>query len=140
MEEKRPKQHPVKLYIMVPHQVLVEGGYRFTNITLLSCDKIKSFKGILPTQEILATHFQAERVRLQIAKEKNKTEGKEEKYIPQPLYIEVESSIFAAIVEEAKSKDSNVTGETLTLTLGGKFPCCLISPQAEETVRKVNNE
>ena len=140
MEEKRPKQHPAKLYLMVPHEFVTIGKKRHTSFTLLSCDKIKSFKGILPTREILATHFQAEKVQLQMAEEKNKTEGKEEKYIPQPLYLEVESSIFAAIVEEAKSKDSNVTGGILALTLGGNFPCCLISPQAEETVRKVNNE
>lgn len=138
MEEKIPKQHPANLYLMVPHQVN-NSGKQGVNFTLLSCKKIKSFEGILPTQEILATHFQAERVRLKMAEERNKAEGKTERYVPQPLYLEIESSIFAAIMAEAKRKDSNVTGETFVLTLGGNFPCCLISvqkPQADKTVRE----
>lgn len=116
--ETKEKQTPAKLYLMVPHRV--QG--RKVRIVLLSCDKIKSFEGVLPTEEILATHFQSERVRMKIARSK----GEEAKYIPQPLYLEVQSSIFAAIVAEAQKKDKNVQGNFLVLTLGGNIPCCVI--------------
>ena len=116
--ETKEKQTPAKLYLMVPHRV--QG--RKVRIVLLSCDTIKSFEGVLPTEEILATHFQSERVRMKIARSK----GEEAKYIPQPLYLEVQSSIFAAIVAEAQKKDKNVQGNFLVLTLGGNIPCCVI--------------
>ena len=117
-------QTSIPLYLMVPHQVN-SNGRSFTKICLLSCEKIKAFQPILPTKEILETHFQAERVRMEIAK--NNPEGG--KYIPQPLYLEIESSIFVSIVEEAKAKDAEISGaQTLALTLGGSIPCCIISP------------
>ena len=89
MEEAK-KQTPVDLYLMVPHSTF-EGGKETTKICLLSCKKIKAFAGVVPTKEILETHFQAERVKIQIAKEQS---GKENTYVPQPLCLEVKSSIL----------------------------------------------
>lgn len=126
--QKVIKQHPAKLYLMVPHRN-IKGG---TSITLLSCAKIKAFEGILPTEEILQTHFTAERVRMQIAEEAIKANGGGQRYIPQPLYLEIESSIFAAIMAEARAKDPQLGGKQLVLTLGTKFPCCIITEQKPE--------
>lgn len=129
--ETKEKQTPAKLYLMVPHRVQSGKPQGEVRIVLLSCDKIKSFEGVLPTKEILATHFQAERVRMEIVQ----LRAKEAEYIPQPLYLEVQSSIFAAIVAEAQKKDKNVQGNILALTLGGNIPCCVISAQAKEIVQ-----
>lgn len=129
MEEAK-KQTPVDLYLMVPHSTF-EGGKETTKICLLSCKKIKAFTGVTPTKEILETHFQAERVKMQIAKEQS---GKENTYVPQPLCLEVKSSIFASIVEEAREKDSKLGDPSvLALTLGNSIPCCLITVSKEET-------
>lgn len=128
MEEAK-KQTPVDLYLMVPHSTF-EGGKEATKICLLSCKKIKAFTGVTPTKEILETHFQAERVKIQIAKEQS---GKENTYAPQPLCLEVKSSIFASIVEEARAKDSKLGNPSvLALTLGNSMPCCLITVSKEE--------
>lgn len=132
MEEAK-KQTPVDLYLMVPHSTF-EGGKETTKICLLSCKKIKAFAGVVPTKEILETHFQAERVKIQIAKEKS---GKENTYVPQPLYLEVESSIFASIVSEARAKDKALgTPDVLALTLGSSMPCCIIAERKEEPALK----
>lgn len=134
--ETKEKQTPAKLYLMVPHRVQGRRPQGEVRIVLLSCDKIKSFEGVLPTEEILATYFQSERVRMKIARSK----GGEAKYIPQPLYLKVQSSIFAAIVAEAQKKDKNVQGDFLALTLGGNIPCCVISAQAKEIVQDNTKE
>lgn len=110
--KKKIEQKPVDLY-------LVDSKGQ----GLVSCKGIKSFVGILPTEEILRTHFQKERVKLQIALEKN------EKYTPQPLYLEIENSIFVAIVNEAAKKNNKIRRDFLVLTLGNKMPCCIIGPQ-----------
>lgn len=132
MEEAK-KQTPVDLYLMVPHSTF-EGGEETTKICLLSCKKIKAFAGVVPTKEILETHFQAERVKIQIAKEQS---GKENTYVPQPLCLEVKSSIFASIVEEAREKDSKLGNPSvLALTLGSSMPCCIIAERKEEPAPK----
>lgn len=132
MEEAK-KQTPVDLYLMVPHSTF-EGGKETTKICLLSCKKIKAFAGVVPTKEILETHFQAERVKIQIAKEQS---GKENTYVPQPLYLEVESSIFASIVSEARAKDKALgTPDVLALTMGSSMPCCIIAERKEEPAPK----
>lgn len=128
MEEVK-KQTPIDLYLMVPHQVH-EGLKQSVKICLLACKKIKALTGVVPTKEILETHFQAERVKIQIAKEQS---GKENTYVPQPLCLEVKSSIFASIVEEARAKDSKLGNlSVLALTLGNSMPCCLITVSKEE--------
>lgn len=128
MEEVK-KQTPIDLYLMVPHQVY-EGGKQSVKVCLLACKKIKAFAGFLPTKEILETHFQAERVRIEMAKQES---GNENTYRPQPLYLEVESSIFASIVSEARAKDKALgTPDVLALTLGNSMPCCLITVSKEE--------
>lgn len=132
MEEAK-KQTPVDLYLMVPHSTF-EGGKETTKICLLSCKKIKAFAGVVPTKEILETHFQAERVKIQIAKEQS---GKENTYVPQPLCLEVKSSIFASIVSEARAKDKALgTPDVLALTLGSSMPCCIIAERKEEPAPK----
>lgn len=132
MEEAK-KQTPVDLYLMVPHSTF-EGGKEMAKICLLSCKKIKAFAGVVPTKEILETHFQAERVKIQIAKEQS---GKENTYVPQPLCLEVESSIFASIVSEARAKDKALgTPDVLALTLGSSMPCCVIAERKEEPAPK----
>ena len=126
--ENLKKQTPINLYLMVPHQVY-ERGKQITKICLLSCKKIKAFEGILPTKEILETHFQAEKVRIQIS-EKN-PEG--EVYRPQPLYLEVEQNVFEEIVKECRTTDSALGNPaTLALSLTGSMPCCIISVQKKE--------
>jgi len=130
MEEKKleaPKQTPADLYLMVPHAT--ENG---TRVVFLSVKKIKSLQGIAPTKEILQTHFEAERVRMQLAEQKANENDKKAKYLPQPLYLQIESSIFAAIVEEARAKDRWVGSDALALTLGSQIPCCVISAMPEE--------
>lgn len=132
MEEAK-KQTTVDLYLMVPHSTF-EGGKETTKICLLSCKKIKAFAGVVPTKEILETHFQAERVKIQIAKEQS---GKENTYVPQPLCLEVKSSIFASIVSEARAKDKALgTPDVLALTLGSSMPCCIIAERKEEPAPK----
>ena len=133
MEEVK-KQTPINLYLMVPHQVY-EGGKQSVKICLLACKKIKAFAGFLPTKEILETHFQAERVRIEMAKQESGNEGT---YRPQPLYLEVESSIFASIVSEARAKDKALgTPDVLALTLGSSsMPCCVIAERKEEPAPK----
>ena len=84
MEEVK-KQTPIDLYLMVPHQVY-EGGKQSVKVCLLACKNIKAFAGFLPTKEILETHFQADRVRIEMAKQEC---GNENTYRPQPLYLEV---------------------------------------------------
>ena len=102
-------------------------------VCLLACKKIKAFAGFLPTKEILETHFQAERVRIEMAKQ----ESDENTYRPQPLYLEVESSIFASIVSEARAKDKALgTPDVLALTLGSSMPCCIIAERKEEPALK----
>lgn len=131
--ETKEKQTPAKLYLMVPHRVQGGKPRGEVRIVLLSCDKIKSFEGVLPTEEILATHFQAERVRMKIARSKDG----EAKYTPQPLYLEVQSSIFASIVSEARAKDKALgTPDVLALTLGSSMPCCIIAERKEEPAPK----
>lgn len=112
-EKQAVKQTPADLYLMVPKNS--KTGVR---VTLLSVKKIKSFAEVAPTKEILATHFQAEHVRMEIADAEAKKAGKNAKYLPQPLYLQIQSSIFATIVEEARGKDKDVDGKALCLTLG----------------------
>lgn len=133
MEKEQPttaeKQTPVDLYLMVPHPT-PEGA----KIVFLSVKKIKSFDGIAPTKEILATHFQAEKVRMQLAEQATQhieENDKKAKYMPQPLYLQIESSIFATIVAEARKKDRWVGEDALALTLGSQIPCCVISPMKD---------
>lgn len=133
MEKEIAKQTSVDLYLMVPHSIF-EGGKETTKICLLSCKKIKAFEGFLPTKEILETHFQVERVRIEMAKQESGNEGT---YRPQPLYLEVESSIFASIVSEARAKDKALgTPDVLALTLGSSMPCCIIAERKEEPAPK----
>lgn len=129
-EKQAVKQTPADLYLMVPKNS--KTGVR---ITFLSVKKIKSFFfGIAPTREILEAHFQAEHVRMEIADAEAKKAGKNAKYLPQPLYLQIQSSIFATIVEEARGKDKDVDGKALCLTLGSKIPCCVITPMPEAPV------
>lgn len=123
------KQTPVDLYLMVPHSTF-DGEKEVTKICLLSCKKLKTLVGITPTKEILTTHFEAERVKIEIAK---RDSGKENTYVPQPLVLELKSSIFASIVEEARAKDRKLGNPlTLALTLGNTMPCCLLMPEQEK--------
>ena len=123
-EKQAVKQTPADLYLMVPKNS--KTGVR---VTLLSVKKIKSFAEVAPTKEILATHFQAEHVRMEIADAEAKKAGKNAKYLPQ-----IQSSIFATIVEEARGKDKDVDGKALCLTLGSQIPCCVITPMPEAPV------
>lgn len=112
----------VKLYLMIPKET--PRGHR---TTLLACDGISAFRGVLPTQQILETHFQTERVRMEIYRRDNAGKKDVPQYVPQPLYLEIRPEIFEAIVEEAARKDAGAgTLNALALTLGGNFPCCII--------------
>ena len=123
------EQTPVKLYILVPNEK--NERVRFT---LLGTKDMKSLEGIAPTKEILEAHFAAERVRMAIANRDNP----DEKYIPQPLYIDTMKDSFHDIVEEAKKKcnqfDENT--EHIALSLGVQFPCCIIGIRDDEKDEK----
>lgn len=134
MEEKPIKQTPVDLYVMVPTVKRYSEEKSETTFTLLKCDKIKEFEGILPTKEILETHFLAQRTKMAIAKRDG------EDYVPQPLYLEIESGIFAQLVKHIEAKVPRgkkrfmyeETSDTcICLTLGTNMPCCVMSPQKE---------
>lgn len=71
-EKQAVKQTPADLYLMVP-----KNSKTGVWVTLLSVKKIKSFAEVAPTKEILATHFQAEHVRMEIADAEAKKGGKE---------------------------------------------------------------
>lgn len=71
---------------------------------------------------------------MEIADAEAKKAGKNAKYLPQPLYLQIQSSIFATIVEEARGKDKDVDGKALCLTLGSQIPCCVITPMPEAPV------
>lgn len=124
------KEKEFKIYIIVP---------RGAECVLLNCNTMKSMVGLTPTKEILATHFQAEQVRLEIWKRDHpkwnrlsinqKRVSKEQPYKPQPLYIETQPDRFKSIVDEVKSK---VTGcndlSHIALTMDSAYmPCCIIS-------------
>lgn len=79
-EKQAVKQTPADLYLMVPKNS--KTGVR---VTLLSVKKIKSFAEVAPTKEILATHFQAEHVRMEIADAEAKKAGKNAKYFTSTL-------------------------------------------------------
>mgnify|MGYP001374363812 CR=1 FL=1 len=129
--EKVEKQTPADLFVMIPRVKQITREKSETTFTLLKCANIPQFEGVLPTKEILQTHFATQRVKMEIAK-RDKTE-----YIPQPLYLEVESSIFASIVSEARAKDKALgTPDVLALTLGSSMPCCIIAERKEEPAPK----
>lgn len=133
------KKKEFKIYIIVP---------RGENCVLLNCNNMKSMQGLTPTAEILATHFQAERVRVEIWKRDHpkwcrlsvnqKRASAEQPYRPQPLYIETEPDRFQDIVDEIKGK---VTGcndlSHIALTMGSAYiPCCIISAFHPEEYEK----
>lgn len=126
MENKIENQTPIDLYLMIPHEVFDKKlGTERTKICLVSCKEMKSLQGILPTKEILETHFSAERVKIQISKRES---GKDDTYIPQPLQLEIDEDLFKSIVEEAYKKDHYIGDPSiLALTLGNSMPCCLIT-------------
>ena len=115
------KEKKFKIYISVP---------RGEERVLLNCNDMKSMQGLAPTAEILATHFQAERIRMAIWERdhQGKKRKEEQPYRPQPLYIETEPDRFQDIVDEVKGK---VTGcndlSHIALTMGSVLPCCIIS-------------
>lgn len=115
------KEKKFKIYISVP---------RGEDRVLLNCNAMKSMQGLTPTAEILATHFQAERIRMAIWERdhQGKNRKEEQPYRPQPLYIETEPDRFQNIVDEVKGK---VTGcndlSHIALTMGSVLPCCIIS-------------
>lgn len=126
------EKEKLKLYIIVPHTRKAA--------TLLSCDNMKSMAGVAPTAEILSTHFQAERCRVAIWERdhpkymklspQNKALSKEQPYKPQPLYMEVDSTVYESIIDEIRTKTGLTSDETLSnvvLTFSSAhLPCCII--------------
>lgn len=123
----------LKLFLMIPNNVFRDGVKKVT-ITLLDCLKMNSFKGVLPTMEILRTHFKLERAKLQ----KAKLEGV--KYTPLPLVLNVSMAVFIRIVKEAKTKNPNAAYlKELSLTLNGEAPCCVIMPKCIYKTKNKSN-
>lgn len=113
---KKEEKELAKLYVMVPRRKVKTGR---VSVCLVNANKLRAFKGNLPTKEILRTHFQIEKLRL----EKDKT------YTPQPLYLEVEKEKFFEMYKEVYGKDTSI-GEgasNIALTLGQSVPCCIIT-------------
>ena len=100
----------------------------------------------LPSEEALRTHFEAERVRMQIFKRDHPEP--DHVYIPQPLYIEIEPETFDEILEEVRRVEPlfNQVNNMIALTLGGGVPCCILSrhddseEMHEEEVREDNED
>lgn len=112
------KEKEFKIYITVP---------RGEDRVLLNCNDMQSMMGLTPTAEILATHFQAERVRVAIW-ERDHKDDTEPPYRPQPLYIETQPEQFKAIVSEIRCKVVGCNDLShITLTLDSTLPCCIIS-------------
>lgn len=133
------KEKEFKIYITVP---------RGQDRVLLNCNTMKSMAGLTPTKEILITHLQAERVRMEIWKRDHpewdklsvnqKLASAEQPYKPQPLYIETQPDKFKDIVDEIRSK---VVGcgdlSHIALTTGSAYlPCCIISELHIEDYKK----
>jgi hypothetical protein len=134
--EKVEKQTPADLFVMIPRVKQITRKKSETTFTLLKCANIPQFEGVLPTKEILQTHFATQRVKMEIAK-RDKTE-----YIPQPLYLEIESGIFVELMKAINKKQpqfkSASDGHSICLTLGNNMPCCIMLPQQE--AKEVCNE
>lgn len=131
MEDEILDQTPVKLYIMVrpPKQE--------KKTILINSSFAPSLKDVLPTREILQTHFQAERIRVQIAK-RDGIKG----YIPQPLYLAIENGIFVKAKEEVAKKNVHIVDDCIVLTLGTNMPCCIMTPRPEinKSDERINEE
>lgn len=116
-----PQQHHVKLYIMLPcgHQ-----GYMYVNAE--RCTAIRRF---LPTREILETHFETQYVLRQ------KAAYEKQPFRPMPLFLQLQSAIFADACEELISKYGRIRKNELrggiALTLGGPIPCCILTAEAD---------
>lgn len=125
--EAMPQQHDVKLYILLP---CGRRGYMFVDAA-----KCRAIRPFLPTREILETHFEMQYV----LREKARME--EKSFRPMPLYLQLESAIFAEACEELAVGYGNVRREELrnaiALTLGDSYlPCCIMSPARSDTNKK----
>lgn len=127
---EKVKQTPVDLFVMVPKET--RKGRR---ITLVKCDRVEKLRGIAPTKEILQTHFEAERIRMKIHEQNEKS-----KYVPQPLFLEIEPELFQEIIEQAQAIDRDAPSDFIALTLGNKFPCCIIKQQEPNVESQKSND
>ena len=123
LNKMKKKNETPKLYIQVPKRN-EDGSFRVVN---LACDKMRSMAGITPTNEILATHFEAERVRMMIFNRDHAGE-KDARYIPQPLYIEVRQENFEEILAEIRLKEPHAGNLQQVALSMGTLPCCILSP------------
>lgn len=108
-----------KLYVILPRK----NKWGDTAITLISVKRLPILEANCPTDEILATHFAAEKVRIQIAR------NKKEEYAVQPLTLAVTGDVYSDICKEIKGIDPKFNmSEYVALTLGNPYiPCCVIT-------------
>lgn len=132
-------QKPANLYIITPHVVGVRPDR--TPVTRgqfisIKRNRLTAIVPFLPSEEVLRTHFEAERVRMSIFKRDH--QEPDHVYIPQPLYIEIEPKAFDAILAEVRAVEPlfNQVSEMIALTLGGSVPCCMLARHDEHEVEK----
>lgn len=86
---------------------------------LLNANKIAVLQDYLPTEEILKTHFEIQRINLL----------KDKEYEVKPFVITVEVSIFMQIIENILAKGIITSKGHVALYLQYPgVPCCLIKP------------
>ena len=113
-------QKKSKMYVVIPK--FGDAGNTQSS-QLIKVSELKELSKVCPTEEALQVHFQAERVRLQIAKQKK------EVYAPQPLCLAITADIYKQVVDEIKAKVPAYTvTENIVLTLANPVtPCCVIT-------------
>ena len=115
----------------------LQGSELLTAFTAWKDEQIVPASGDTPTGEMDKETLLKLPIVKSLILEAKQESGNENTYRPQPLYLEVESSIFASIVSEARAKDKALgTPDVLALTLGSSMPCCIIAERKEEPAPK----
>lgn len=79
-----------KMYIPV-YTYKKYGEKVLSNVTLVNANKIKELEEFIPSEEVLQTHLQIQKIKVQ----------KDENYKPEPLYLTIKKSIFNTIIEKS---------------------------------------
>lgn len=115
---KKPKMYiPVYTYKKYGEKML-------SNVTLVNANKIKELEEFIPSEEVLQTHLQIQKIKVQ----------KDENYKPEPLYLTIKKSIFNTIIEKVVFKGGQgVDRERIPLVFQyPALPICIIQPTIED--------
>lgn len=98
-------------------------GNIFSKHTLVSANKIKELEDILPTEEMILTHQQIQRLKVL----------KDDKYKPEPLYLSIDRGIFESVINLVKKKTN------MNLNLKDHIPLVIQSNNLPIVIINVNN-